>query len=80
MGYFKVGDRAKLNQDGRKVRIEQVRPVGLVVFYLVSFEDGHTAIVGHGNLRPSAKPHMTEREARQWARDLQRSLVERKEN
>jgi hypothetical protein len=53
MNYLKLNDRARRNDNGRGVRIVDVQPNGLRVFYLTEdMQDGHTAIIEHADLRP----------------------------
>ena len=50
---YKENDLAKRNDTGAVVRIIEVRPVGLSVFYTTEdHEDGHVAIFGEKDLRP----------------------------
>lgn len=53
MDYLKVNETAKRNDNGARVRVVDVRPNGLRVFYAVEdCRDGHTAIIEHSELRP----------------------------
>jgi hypothetical protein len=47
------GDKAIRNDNGRTVRVLDVRPNGVNVFYLAEdLKDGHTVIIAHKDLRP----------------------------
>jgi hypothetical protein len=54
MNYLRENDLAIRNDNGRVVRIIDVRPVGLRVFYVTEDRlDGHTTMIGHDQLRPA---------------------------
>lgn len=55
MNYFHIGDTARRNDTGARVRVVDVRPNGLRVFYVCEHQDGHTAIFEHGQLRPDTQ-------------------------
>jgi hypothetical protein len=51
--HLSLGELAKRDDNGRVVRVIEVRPVGLSVFYVTEdVQDGHTCILGHRDLRP----------------------------
>lgn len=51
---LKLGDRAKRNDNGRIVRVTDIRPIGMRVFYVIEdVHDGHTAIIAERDLRPA---------------------------
>jgi hypothetical protein len=54
MDYLKPNDLAKRNDNGQVIRIVEVRPIGLRVFYMTEGDDGNTAFIGHDQLRPFA--------------------------
>ncbi len=57
---FTINQVVKRNDTGRAVRIVEVRPNGLQVFYVTrDQQDGHTTIFGERDLRPLERqsPH-----------------------
>lgn len=58
---FTVGQIVTRNDNGRKVRIVDVRPSGLHLFYVTEdVQDEHTAILDATQLRPvfESEPHV----------------------
>ena len=56
MDYLKIDQTCKRNDTGARVRVLEVRPNGLRVFYLMQdCRDGHTLILAHEDCRPDTK-------------------------
>ena len=48
-----IGQKVKRNDNGRIVRVTDIRPVGMFVFCVTEdMRDGHTAIIDARDLRP----------------------------
>jgi hypothetical protein len=54
--YYQVGERATRNDNGRRVKIVEARPVGFRVLYTTEdLEDGRTTVLDGRQLRPAPR-------------------------